>query len=55
MSHVEPKILLHLPLILNYILLESYFFTLIGTQTRAYGSSIVLQLPLHLLTLTVIR
>ena len=29
------------------------FFTFLGVQIRAYGSSIVLQLPLHLLTLIV--
>ena len=31
------------------------FFTLFGTHTQAYGSSIALQLPQHLLTLTVKR
>ena len=30
------------------------FHTLFGTKNRAYGSSVVLQLPPHLLTLTVI-
>ena len=40
---------------LNYILLQFIFFILFGTQTREQELSIVLQLPPHLLTLTVNR
>ena len=52
MIHAELNILLHLLLILNYVLLD-IFFTLFGIKTQGYGSSIELQLPPHLLTLTV--
>ena len=41
-----------------YFRLNSFnfrFFTFFRTQTRAYGSSTVLQVPPHLLTLTVNR
>ena len=38
---------------LNYILLQFIFFILFGTQTREQELSIVLQLPPHLLTLTI--
>ena len=35
MIHAELNVLFHLLLLLNQILLESYFFTLFGTQTPA--------------------
>ena len=49
--HAELKILFYLPPTPNAV--KFIFIILFGTNTRAYGSSIVLQLLPHLLTLTI--
>ena len=53
MIDAELNILFSFPLTLSLNTFAFIFFTLFGTQTPGYGSLVVLQLPPHLLKLTV--
>ena len=53
MIDAELNILFSFPLTLSLNTFAFIFFTLFGTQTLGYGSLVVLQLPPHLLKLTV--
>ena len=55
MNHFELKVLFNLTRGIKLNNFTFIFFTLFRTHTQAYGSSIALQLPQHLLTLTVKR